>query len=55
MTVCVSNRDRYDARLRITGQLIEASTGAHLWAETIDGALEDVFDLQDQITTSFVG
>jgi TolB-like protein/class 3 adenylate cyclase/Tfp pilus assembly protein PilF len=42
-------------RLRITGQLIEASTGAHLWAEKIDGALEDVFDLQDQITTSVVG
>jgi adenylate cyclase len=43
------------SRLRITGQLIEASTGAHLWAEKIDGALEDVFDLQDQITTSVVG
>jgi TolB-like protein/class 3 adenylate cyclase len=42
-------------RLRITGQLIEASTGAHLWAEKIDGALEDVFDLQDQITASVVG
>jgi adenylate cyclase len=42
-------------RLRITGQLIEASTGAHLWAEKIDGALEDVFELQDQITTSVVG
>jgi adenylate cyclase len=42
-------------RLRITGQLIEASTGAHLWAEKIDGALEDVFDLQDRITTSVVG
>jgi TolB-like protein/class 3 adenylate cyclase len=43
------------ARLRITGQLIETATGAHLWAEKIDGALEDVFDLQDQITTSVVG
>src|SRR5450759_4172836 len=42
-------------RLRITGQLIEASTGAHLWAEKIDGALADVFDLQDQITASVVG
>jgi TolB-like protein/class 3 adenylate cyclase len=42
-------------RLRITGQLIEASTGAHLWAEKIDGALEDVFDLQDRITASVVG
>ena len=35
-------------RLRITAQLIEAETGAHLWAEKYDGALEDVFDLQDQ-------
>ncbi len=43
------------SRLRITGQLIETSTGAHLWAEKIDGALADVFDLQDQITTSVVG
>jgi TolB-like protein/class 3 adenylate cyclase/Tfp pilus assembly protein PilF len=42
-------------RLRITGQLIETATGAHLWAEKIDGALEDVFELQDQITTSVVG
>ena len=37
-------------RLRITAQLIEAETGTHLWAEKYDGALEDVFDLQDQIT-----
>ncbi len=37
-------------RLRITTQLIEAITGNHLWAEKYDGALEDVFDLQDQIT-----
>src|SRR5450759_3033308 len=43
------------SRVRITGQLIEASTGAHLWAEKIDGALADVFDLQDQITASVVG
>src|SRR6202008_1537152 len=34
-------------RLRITAQLIEAETGAHLWAEKYDGALDDVFDLQD--------
>jgi TolB-like protein/class 3 adenylate cyclase len=43
------------ARLRITGQLIETSTGAHLWADKIDGAATDVFDLQDQITASVVG
>lgn len=37
-------------RLRITAQLIEAASGNHLWAERYDGALEDVFDLQDRIT-----
>ena len=36
-------------RLRITGQLIEAATGAHLWADKIDGLLEEVFDLQDRV------
>jgi adenylate cyclase len=41
--------------VRITGQLIEATTGAHLWAEKIDGALKDVFDLQDEVTTRVVG
>jgi len=38
-------------RMRITGQLIEAASGAHLWADKFDGALEDVFDLQDKITS----
>jgi TolB-like protein len=42
-------------RVRITGQLIDASTGAHLWGERFDGALEDIFDLQDQVTASVVG
>ena len=42
-------------RLRITGQLIDAATGAHLWAERYDGVLEDVFDLQDKITSHVVG
>ena len=41
-------------RVRITGQLIEASTGSHLWAEKIDGDLRDVFDVQDQITAKVV-
>jgi len=41
--------------VRITGQLIDASTGADLWADRFDGALEDIFDLQDQLTTSVVG
>src|SRR5713226_57554 len=35
-------------RVRITGQLIDALTGAHLWADRFDGGLEDVFDLQDR-------
>ena len=43
------------ARLRITAQLIEAETGTHLWADRFDGALEDVFDLQDRITAAIVG
>ena len=42
-------------RVRISGQLIEASTGAHLWAEKFDGALEDVFELQDAVTENVVG
>jgi TolB-like protein/class 3 adenylate cyclase len=37
-------------RLRITGQLIDASSGAHLWADRFDGDLQDIFSLQDQIT-----
>lgn len=42
------------ARLRITGQLIDATTGAHLWADRVDGGLEDVFDLQDRVTAEVV-
>lgn len=42
-------------RLRITGQLIDATSGAHLWADRFDGAADDVFDLQDRITESVVG
>jgi adenylate cyclase len=42
-------------RVRITGQLIDAATGAHLWAERFDGSLEDIFGLQDQVTASVVG
>ncbi len=42
-------------RVRITGQLIDAATGVHLWADRFDGNLEDVFDLQDQVTASVVG
>jgi adenylate cyclase len=42
-------------RVRITGQLIEAITGAHLWADKFEGKLENAFELQDQITVSVVG
>ena len=42
-------------RVRITAQLIDASTGVHLWADRFEGTLEDIFDLQDQVTSSVVG
>src|SRR4029077_7376209 len=42
-------------RVRITAQLIEADTGAHLWADRFDGPLEDVFDLQDRVALSVAG
>jgi adenylate cyclase len=42
-------------RVRITGQLIDAETGAHLWADRFDGSLEDVFELQDKIALSVAG
>src|ERR1700736_4294981 len=42
-------------RVRIAGQLIEAETGAHLWADRFDGSLEDVFDLQDKVASSVAG
>jgi TolB-like protein/Flp pilus assembly protein TadD len=42
-------------RVRITGQLIDAESGAHLWADRFDGDLNDVFDLQDRITESVIG
>jgi adenylate cyclase len=41
-------------RIRITGQLIDASNGTHLWADRFDGQIEDVFDLQDHVTQSVV-
>jgi adenylate cyclase len=41
-------------RVRITAQLIDATTGAHLWAERYDRVLEDVFTVQDEITRNIV-
>src|SRR3984957_6981810 len=43
------------ARLRITSQLIDAMTGAHLWADRFDGSMEDVFELQDKVALSVAG
>jgi len=43
------------ARVRITAQLIDADTGAHLWADRFDGPLEDLFDLQDKVASSVAG
>src|SRR5439155_351511 len=42
-------------RVRITAQLIDATNGAHLWADRFDGSLEDVFDLQDKVASSVAG
>ena len=42
-------------RVRITGQLVDATMGGHLWADRFDGELADIFDLQDQVTASVVG
>jgi TolB-like protein/class 3 adenylate cyclase len=43
------------AKVRISGQLIDCATGAHLWADRFEGGLEDIFDLQDQVTARVVG
>jgi len=42
-------------RVRITSQLIDTTTGAHIWADRFDGALDDIFELQDQVASSVVG
>jgi adenylate cyclase len=42
-------------RVRITGQLIDTTTGAHLWADRFDGALDDIFELQDQVASRVAG
>jgi adenylate cyclase len=42
-------------RVRITGQLIDAVTGVHLWADRFDGSLDDIFALQDQVAVDVAG
>ena len=44
-----------ESRIRITGQLVDASSSTHLWADRFEGRLDDIFELQDQIATSIVG
>jgi TolB-like protein len=46
---------RTQDRVRITGQLVEAENGAHLWADRYDGSLDDVLDLQDRVASSIAG
>jgi TolB-like protein len=41
--------------IRVTGQLIDALTGAHIWADKFDSDLEDIFDLQDRLSSSVIG
>jgi adenylate cyclase len=41
--------------VRITAQLIEDATGAHLWADRFDGSLEDVFEIQEKVASSVAG
>ena len=42
-------------RVRITGQLIDTATGAHIWADRFDSAFDDIFELQDQVASSVAG
>jgi TolB-like protein len=42
-------------RVRIVGQLIDSTTGAHIWVERFEGTLEDIFDLQDRVASGVVG
>jgi TolB-like protein len=46
---------RAGGRVRITAQLIDAASGAHLWADRFDGSLEDVFELQDRVAVNVAG
>ena len=41
--------------MRITGQLIDTASGAHIWADRFDGTLDDIFELQDEVASHVVG
>jgi adenylate cyclase len=43
------------SRVRIVGQLVDGTTGHHVWADRFDGDVSDIFELQDQVTESVVG
>ncbi len=43
------------SRVRIAGQLIDSTTGAHIWADRFDGTLEDIFEFQDRVASGVVG
>ncbi len=46
---------RAGSSVRITGQLVDAASGSHIWADRFDGALSGIFELQDRVTASVVG
>lgn len=53
--VMVGSVRRGGDRVRITGQLIDARTGGHVWADRYDGKMDDVFELQDEFTAKVLG
>ncbi len=53
--VLAGSMRRAGNRIRITGQLVQADTGVHIWAERYDGDLADIFDLQDKVASDVVG
>lgn len=52
--VLVGSVRKAGSRVRISGEVVDATTGGAIWADRIEGALEDVFDLQDNITSSII-
>ena len=42
-------------RVRITGQLIDTTTGAHIWADRFDGVIDDIFELQAEVASRVAG